>query len=249
MSKTMELPPFTDAIRNRLICLLWLTTMAVSLAAHGEQAPEGGYHHRFQNAEQWSRIFDDPGRDQWQKPEQVIAQLQLQPDAKVADIGAGTGYFAMRLAKKIPSGIVYAIDVEPDMAAFLDRRAKKEGLGNIRTVLADADNPKIPEPVDLIFVCDTYHHIGHRSDYFRKLHASLLPQGRIVIVDYYKNKSTPVGPPPEARIDPGQVIKELAGSGFRFIRQDDSLDYQYVLFFESRPDNESPLTRTRTGKP
>ena len=135
------------------------------------------------------------------------------------------------------------------MAAFLDRRAKKEGLANIRAVLADADNPKIPEPVDLIFVCDTYHHIGHRSDYFRKLHASLLPEGRIVIVDYYKNKSTPVGPPPEARIDPGQVIMELESAGFRLIRQDNSLDYQYVLFFESRPDNESPLTKTQAGKP
>jgi len=235
-----------DKIKSSLVRLFWLITGAISVAAYGEQAPAEGYHHRFQNAEKWTQVFDDPGRDQWQQPQQVIAQLQLQPGTKIADIGAGTGYFAMRMARYVPAGIVFAIDVEPDMVSFLDRRAKTEGLGNVRPILADPESPKIPEPVDIIFVCDTYHHIARRSEYFRKLQPSLRPGGRLVIVDFYKNKNTPVGPPPEFKLDPEQVIKELADAGFRLRQQDNGLDYQYVLIFEPLPGNE-PLRGVQPG--
>ncbi len=239
--------PFIFNPRSLLAGLLALGAIASS--AHGEPAPAGGYHHRFQHAEHWAQVFDDPSRDRWQKPEQVIATLQLRPDAKVADIGAGTGYFTMRLARQVTAGKVYAIDVEPDMVAFLERRAGQEKLGNVRAVLADEDNPKIPEPVDLIFVCDTYHHIGNRSGYFRRLRASLSPAGRIVIVDFYRDKPTPAGPPPRFRVDPSQVIEEMKDAGFRLVRQDDGLDYQYILFFEAQAGNGPVLPEARPGKP
>ena len=92
------------------------------------------------DADSWAKVFDDPERDRCQKPHEVIMALRLAPDAKVADIGAGTGYFAARLAHMSPNGRIYAVDLEPDMVKYLAERAKREGLVNLLAVLAKADS-------------------------------------------------------------------------------------------------------------
>ena len=94
------------------------------LASAGAQAPHT-HEHEFGDAEKWERIFDDPKRDAWQKPQEVIKALALKPDAVVADIGAGTGYFAVRFARLLPKGRIYAADIEPDMVRHLTQRAKR----------------------------------------------------------------------------------------------------------------------------
>jgi ubiquinone/menaquinone biosynthesis C-methylase UbiE len=101
--------------------------------------------HSFSGAENWAKIFDDPDRDRWQKPHEVIMALKLTPDAKIADIGAGTGYFAARLAHMTPGGRVYAVDLEPDMVKHLGERAKREGLNNLQPVQAKPDSAALSE--------------------------------------------------------------------------------------------------------
>jgi cyclopropane fatty-acyl-phospholipid synthase-like methyltransferase len=185
--------------------------------------------HRFESADEWAQRFEDPARDAWQKPDQVIAALALAPDAKVADIGSATGYFAVRLALAVPQGRVFGVDIEPDMARYLEKRAQREGLAHLTPVLAAPDDPRLPEPVDLALVVNTYHHIEERVAYFRRLQGMLTPQGRVVIIDFRQGQ--PMGPPEGHRLPPGQVRQELEAAGYRFVEEHGFLPNQYFLVF------------------
>jgi SAM-dependent methyltransferase len=188
--------------------------------------------HRFEDADAWVKRFEDPSREAWQKPDEVVAALALPPDAKVADLGSGTGYFAVRLARAVPQGHVYGADVEPDMARYLGERAKREGLAHLTPVVATPTDPKLPEPVDLVLVVNTYHHIEGREAYFRRLLGALRPGGRLAIVDFHKGQ--PLGPPEEHKLSPEQVRGELAAAGWRFTGEHTFLPNQYFLLFGPR---------------
>jgi ubiquinone/menaquinone biosynthesis C-methylase UbiE len=177
-------------------------------AGHGPDHME----HRFDNPDRYAKEFDDPARDVWQLPDRVIATLGLKAGQSVADIGAGTGYFSMRLAKSPALPTVYAVDIEASMVEYLKSRAAKEGLKNVVPVQASADSPHLPAPVDLALIVDTYHHIGNRVEYFRKLRASLKPAGRLAIIDF--RKDAPAGPPPEFRFTEVQITSELTQAGY-----------------------------------
>lgn len=189
-------------------------------------------HHqrRFDDAERWSRVFDDPAREAWQMPAQIIAALALDRGATVADIGAGTGYFAVRLARAVPGGRVYAVDVEPNMVKHLAARAAKEGLPNITAVLAAGDTPRLPAQVDLILMVDTYHHIARRAEYFARLKGALKPGGRVAIIDF--TLDSPQGPPVRHRIPPEAVKREMLGTGYALASEHAFLPYQYFLVFK-----------------
>ena len=197
----------------------------------------GGDHatvtHRFENAERWAARFEDPERDAWQQPAQILKWLALAPDAKVVDIGAATGYFPARFARALPAGRVYGVDVEPTLVNYLNLRAQREGLTNLVALTCRPDDPAIPEPVDLIFVCDTYHHIGERRAYFGALRAQLRPQGRLAIVDF-KPGDFPVGPKDPHKLSAERVVEELDQAGFALVARQDELPYQYLLVFEPR---------------
>jgi cyclopropane fatty-acyl-phospholipid synthase-like methyltransferase len=199
---------------------------------HMGPSPDGAFHRRFNDAQKWVKEFDNPERDAWQKPEQVLDALHLDPAAKVADIGAGTGYFSARIAKRIPDGTVYAADVEPDMVAYLGERAKHEGLKNLVPVQSSAESANLPKPVDLILLVDTYHHIGYRMQYFSKLKSSLLPKGRLAIIDF--KADSPHGPPVEHRIPPEKVETELKDAGYSLVETHNFLPRQYMLIFQKR---------------
>jgi cyclopropane fatty-acyl-phospholipid synthase-like methyltransferase len=170
------------AVLVALLCLLAGTASTDILAQttpqqnsggeHDLQRSDRGHHRSFQNAEHWAKQFDDPARDAWQKPDQVLDALQLQPGSRVADLGAGTGYFTVRIATRIPDGKLFAVDVEADMVRYLRERAEREHLHVIVAVLASAASPNLPEPVDLVLVVDTYHHIDNRVAYFQALRRS-----------------------------------------------------------------------------
>src|SRR5262247_1393170 len=159
--------------------------------------------HAFSDAERWSKIFDDPARDAWQKPREVIAALALAPDAAVADIGSGTGYFAVRLARAAPKGRVYGVDTEPSMVKYLDERARHEGLANLVSIAGRPGDANLPGKVDLVLLVDVYHHIGERESYFGRLRGSLNPGARIAIIDF--RLDSPSGPPPRERLTSAQV--------------------------------------------
>lgn len=203
----------------------------VLLAGPQAQAQHGAQHlhQRFQDAERWSKIFDDPARDAWQKPSEVLRALALSPEAAVADIGSGTGYFAVRLARAVPKGRVYGADLEPDMVKFLNERAVKERLANLSSHEAAPDDPRLPAPVDLVLVVDTYHHIGDRERYFGRLRKALRPGARVAIIDF--KPDSPVGPR-HGRIAAAQVNAEMARAGYRAAIEHGFLPYQYFLIFE-----------------
>jgi predicted methyltransferase len=216
-------------MRNTLLLLAAAACLAGPAAA---QSPDS-HQHRFSDAERWAHVFDDPKRDAWQKPHEVIQALALKPDAVVADIGAGTGYFAARLASMLPRGKVYAVDVEPDMVKYLAERAKKENLPNLVAIAGTAEDARLPERADVILLVDVYHHIDRRDRYFSGLRASLKPGGRLAVIDF--RLDSPAGPPRSARIAPDRVVAELKAAGYSLTQQHDFLPRQYFLVFRPAP--------------
>ena len=196
-----------------------------AFAQHGEQP----MHSHFEGAEQWAKVFDDPARDAWQKPDEVVRALALAPNASVADIGAGTGYFAVRLARAVPQGRVHGVDLEPDMVRYLNHRAMHENLPNLSSNVAAPDDPKLSEAVDLALFVDVYHHIGSRERYFGNLRAALRPGGRIAIIDF--KPDSPVGPPSQHRVSVEQIKAEMQRAGYRLAAEHGFLPYQYFLVF------------------
>ncbi len=189
-------------------------------------------HHPFDETSKWVGIFDDPSRDEWQMPAEVVKALKLASGMNVADIGAGTGYFNRRLAGAVgPEGKVYAVDTEPKMIEYMTDRAAKEKTPNVLPVLAAPDDPKLPEAgVDVVLICDTYHHINDRLDYFQRIKKTLRSGGRIAIVDFHK-RPLPVGPPPEHKLPREHVVAEFEKAGYRLQEEPTFLPYQYFLIF------------------
>ena len=209
----------------------WL--LVVGLGCGGAQAPAPPQPtplvHRFEHAEQWVKDFDDPARDAWQKPADVVGSMHIASGMTVADIGAGTGYFEPYLSRAVgTSGTVLAVDIEPDMVRYLRDRAAREHLDNVRPLLAGVDDPKLPaHGVDRVLIVDTWHHIPAHAAYLPKLTAGLAPDGTITIVEF--TMDSPHGPPREHRIAPEALVAELQASGMKAERVDVALPYQYVV--------------------
>jgi ubiquinone/menaquinone biosynthesis C-methylase UbiE len=172
-------------------------------------------------------------RAAWQKPDEVVKALDLQNGNRVADIGAGTGYFSRPLARAVaPDGQVYAVDVAADILAYLKERADQENLHNIKTIVSRPDDPLLPvNSLDLAFFCDTTHHIEHRVDFYRKLRPAVKQHGRMAIIDYPPD-SAHAPHRPEQLVPRSQVISEAEQAGFRFVKDFQFLPYHYFLIFE-----------------
>lgn len=214
----------------RLAAILLLFCSAGSFPHFAAAQSPHTHQHSFGDAEKWAQVFDDPERDEWQKPHDVIQALALKADARVADLGAGTGYFSARLANMLSQGKIYAIDIEPDMVRYLEARAKRESLRNLTAVAGTPHDPRIPEQVDLVLLVDVYHHIDDRERYFRSLRRSLLPGGRIAIIDF--RLDSPSGPPRAARIAAGAVKAEMRAAGYTLSVEHSFLPRQYFLVFQ-----------------
>lgn len=206
--------------------------LLAALAAPAGDSHDATVHHSFDDVAKWVRLFDDPGRDAWQKPEAVLSMLAVGRGMTVADLGAGTGYFSVRLAKAVgPEGRVLAIDVEPKLVDYMKERAAKAQLPQITPVLAPPDDPKLPaKGVDLVLIVDTWHHIDDRLHYLAKLAAGLKAGGVVAVVDFKKG-DFPVGPPDAHKLTAEAVSSEFVSAGFRLAKRSDELDYQYVLVF------------------
>lgn len=228
----------TIRFRGTIFALSALFLSAVATAPHPtspDHPPHEGpgitdhFAHHFDNPDDLAKRFDDPARDAWQMPAQVIDALDLKAGDVVADIGSGTGYFTVRLARSPAAPTVYAVDVEQAMRDWVTRRAAQEGLKNVRAVLAEVTRTNLPEKVDVALLVDTVHHIPDRVAYFTALKAQLTPGGRLAIIDF--RKDSPEGPPAEFRFAPEQISAELAQAGFVLQRAYDFLPRQVFLVY------------------
>jgi predicted methyltransferase len=219
-------------MKRVLTCgLLTAAAVSVVLPLSAQQPPAKPDHmqHRFDDPERYAKSFDDPARDKWQMPDRVIAALGLKADSTVADVGAGTGYFTIRLAKAVPGGTVYAVDVEHAMLEHIKKRAASDKLTNVAPVHASSASPKLPKPVDVVLIVDTYHHLPNRPTYFADLRKSLAAGARVAIVDF--RKDSPEGPPPEFRFEAEQIVAEMKQAGYELAARHDFLPRQHFLIF------------------
>jgi len=175
--------------------------------------------------------YQGVNRDEWQQPQKVITALNIKPGEVIADLGSGGGYFTFKLAQAAgPTGKVYAVDIDSDMVDLVGKRVKSEGVSNVETVLAKADDPMLPKSgVDLIFTSNTYHHIDNRIAYFANLRKYLRPAGRVAIIDFDRR----------AWIEgllrhytPSEFIRsEMDQAGYALQHEPDFLDRQSFLIF------------------
>jgi ubiquinone/menaquinone biosynthesis C-methylase UbiE len=203
-------------------------------AAAQDQAPRSHeeMHRLHRDPQAYIAMLENPKRDAYQKPDEVVAALALKPGETVADIGSGSGYFTLRFAPKVgPAGRVYAVDVDPEMVRHLNRRLREAGVRNVQTVLADPADPLLPDAsVDRFVVVNTWHHVEKQPEYLALMKRMLKPGGQVVMIDYQK-RELPVGPPLAMKIAREDLVAQMAKSGFRLAQEHTFLPYQYFLVF------------------
>jgi len=197
---------------------------------HHDHGDHGGpLVHRFEKAEEWAKEFDDPARDAWQKPDEVVSAMRIEPGMLIADIGAGTGYFEPYLSRAVgPKGKVLALDIEPDMIRYMRERFAKDNLENIEPKQVGLADPALaPSSVDRVLIVDTWHHIAERPTYTKKIAEGLKPTGLLFIVDFTLEAAK--GPPKEHRLAPEKVLEELKAGGLSGDILPESLPDQYIV--------------------
>jgi predicted methyltransferase len=180
-------------------------------------------------------MLEAPDRDAYQRPDQIMDALQIAEGSVVADLGAGGGWFTVRLARRVgPNGKVYAEDIQSQMISAIERRIKREQLGNVVTVLGTPVDAKLPAPIDAALMVDAYAEVEQPVALLRNIAKSLKPNGTIGIVNYNKNGGGP-GPPMEERVDAEKVIADARAAGLELRKRENFLRYHYMLTFGVPP--------------
>ena len=183
-------------------------------------------------------VLEGPDRDAWQEPELIMDALGIADGAVVADIGAGGGWFTVRLAQRVgPNGLVYAEDIQPQMIESINRRVRRAGLTNVQAVIGTPTNPLLPGPIDALLMVEVYGQVEDPVTLLRNVMPRLKPGGRVGIVEYRLDGGGP-GPPLDERVEPDTVIGDAEAAGFRLLAREDGFRYQYLLVFvrnDARP--------------
>jgi ubiquinone/menaquinone biosynthesis C-methylase UbiE len=177
-------------------------------------------------------VLESPDRDEWQQPERIMDALRIADGARVADLGAGGGWFTIRLARRVgPNGRVYAEDVQKQMIDAINLRVANERLTNVETILGAVDDPRLPDNLDAVLVVDAYPAFSDPVTVLRHIARSLAPQGRLGIVDFKLDGVGGPGPPLDERLDPAVIRRDAEQAGLRLVREDTFLRFQYLLVF------------------
>jgi SAM-dependent methyltransferase len=193
-------------------------------------------------------LLEGPDREVWQKPDQIMDALGIADGAVVADLGAGSGWFTLRLARRVgPNGLVYAQDIQPQMIEAISRRVQRENLTNVRMVLGTDTDPHLPRGLDAVLIVDAYHEMDDPArpenilTLLGKIARSLKPQGRVGVVDFTAGGGGP-GPAPEdrERVDPDAVIAAAAAAGLKLQARDLVPPFQFMLVFGKDPAVNGP---------
>jgi ubiquinone/menaquinone biosynthesis C-methylase UbiE len=213
-----------------LACLAAACSIVVPVA--GQTVRDQHQAHRLHgDPKAYIAALEDPRRDAYQKPHEVMQALGIKEGEVIADIGAGSGYFAVRLAHHVgATGRVYAVDVSPDMIRHLHGRVRDMGLLNVSPILAPPNDPLLPQPVDRFLIVDVWHHIEDQPGYLALMKKQLKPGGQIVMIDFHK-RDLPVGPPVGMKIAREDLLRQMQAHGFRLASEHTFLPYQYFLVF------------------
>jgi ubiquinone/menaquinone biosynthesis C-methylase UbiE len=213
----------------------WLIVICAA-AAGAASAQERPRHGRLFPPEALGDL-EGPDRDAWQMPDAVMDAMVIADGSHVAEIGAGGGWFTVRLARRVgPNGLVYAQDVQSQMLEAIRRRMDREGLRNVRTIRGDVTDPRLPpESVEAVLIVDAYHEFSNPVAMLRGVAAALKPGGRLGVVNFSKAGGGP-GPPPDERVDEARVVDEATAAGLRLLRKETFLPFQYFLVFGRAAD-------------
>ena len=172
-----------------------------------------------------------PSRIQEEMPDQVVENMNLEPDEVVADIGAGSGYFSFRIAQKVPDGEVLAVDIQQEMLDLIEQRKAADSGENIRTVLGAIDDPRLPEnSIDAAIMVDAYHEFSHPFEMIDGIHRALKPGGRIFLLEYRgEDPSVPIRP--LHKMTEEQVVREMSVFGLEWTDTLDFLPWQHMMIF------------------
>jgi ubiquinone/menaquinone biosynthesis C-methylase UbiE len=181
-------------------------------------------------------MLEGPDRDAYQRPDQIMDALQIAEGSVVADLGAGGGWFTVRLAIRVgPNGRVYAEDIQPQMISAIERRVLREGLRNVVTVLGTPVDPKIPPgSLDAALMVDAYPEFEQPVSLLRNVARTLKPNGTIGIVNFKKDGGGP-GPEMEERVDAEKVLADARAAGLELRKREYFLRYHYMLIFGLPP--------------
>jgi ubiquinone/menaquinone biosynthesis C-methylase UbiE len=176
--------------------------------------------------------MEGPDRAEWQKPDEVVAALSLRPADTVAEIGAGPGYFSLRIARRVEH--VFAVEADPRMLPVLRDRIAVSGVRNVTPVFALQEDPLLPpRSCDLILMVNTFHHMPSPVEYLRRTSRALKSGGRVVNVDFHEGE-LPVGPEPAHKISREQFVRTAGEAGLALAGEETFLPYQYFLSFQIR---------------
>ncbi len=219
--------------RHFLVVAVSTITLVAALSAQQPPTSQPDHmQHRFDDPARFAKSFDDPARDGWQLPARVIQALELKPGMKVADIGAGTGYFTFRIAPKVPEGKVLGVDIQPQMLAMLRRTAERRGVKNVEPVRGREDDPNLPEAgVDVALMVDAYHEFDHPREMMQGIVRGLKPGGRVVLVEY-RAEDPDVPIKPLHKMSEAQAVKEMAAVGLKHLKTHADLPRQHVMVFQ-----------------
>jgi len=211
--------------------LAGIVSLLLSTPIDAQNRQQGGHERRLFPPSDLG-LLDAPDRDLWQRPDQIMDAMGIADASVVADIGAGSGWFTIRLARRVgPQGLVYAEDVQKEMINAISRRVSREGFNNVRPVLGLGNDPRLPAgSLDAVLMVDAYHEGEDRVSMLANLARALKPQGRLGIVAFRLDGTGP-GPSPEERVSPDVVVSDAKKAGLRLIRQEPILQYQYFLIF------------------
>lgn len=212
-----------------------IAVTAVLLFAQGTH-PVSGRHIAGVMGHEGAAWLDRPEREAEEAPSKAIPALKIRPGQTVADIGAGSGYYTMRLAEAVgPRGRVYATDIQPEMLALIKKRVDSASLSNVDLVLGTEVDARLPpESIDLALMVDVYHELARPQEFLRSLKRALRPEGRLVLIEFRKESAfVPIRE--EHKMSVREARVELEAEGYRFDRVIDVLPWQHILVFTSAP--------------
>lgn len=185
----------------------------------------------FDDVEKYIAFLEKPERAVWQKPDAVVAALELKGNETVVDVGAGSGYFTFRFAKALPQGKVIATDTEAEMIRHIYHRVMSDGIKNIQAVLTKPDDPKVTKEADWVFICDVLHHVPDRSAWLGRLVTEMKPGAKLALIEFKEGK-LPEGPPASTKIPRAQLVSLAGNAGLSFEGEKvNLLPYQVYLVF------------------